>query len=110
MADSLEKAMSARIENLELSIRTYNCLKREECVYVGDILSHEPSYLRMMPNYGKKSHRELTDVLSSMGLCFGLDVSYWKNHIRPTLQESPDCRQPAHLGKSGGQSEPDQGL
>ena len=66
-----------RVEELELSVRSMNCLKNDNIIYIGDLVQKtEPEMLRT-PNFGRKSLNEIKEVLTSMGLHLGMDVSEW---------------------------------
>jgi DNA-directed RNA polymerase subunit alpha len=65
------------IEELELSVRSYNCLKNENIVYVGDLVTKTESDMLKTANFGKKSLNELKDILRSMGFVFGMKLVNW---------------------------------
>lgn len=66
-----------KVEELELSVRSANCLKNDNIVYIGDLVQKTESEMLKTPNFGRKSLNEIKDVLSSMGLRFGMDVQGW---------------------------------
>ena len=62
---------------MELSVRSANCLKNDNIVYIGDLVQRsEPEMLRT-PNFGRKSLNEIREVLKVMGLELGMDVENW---------------------------------
>lgn len=63
-----------RIDDLELSVRSQNCLKNENIVYIGDLVTKAESKMLQTPNFGKKSLNELKEVLGMMNLRFGMEV------------------------------------
>jgi len=65
------------IDELELSVRSYNCLKNENIVYVGDLVIKTESEMLKTSNFGRKSLNELKENLKSMGLGFGHKLSNW---------------------------------
>ncbi len=66
-----------KVEELELSVRSANCLKNDNITYIGDlVIKSEPDMLRT-PNFGRKSLNEIKEVLSTMGLHLGMDVPEW---------------------------------
>jgi DNA-directed RNA polymerase subunit alpha len=65
------------IEELELSVRSYNCLKNENIIYVGDLVSKTEAEMLKTANFGRKSLNELKDNLKSMGLGFGMKLTNW---------------------------------
>ena len=66
-----------RIEELELSVRSMNCLKNENIIYVGDLVQFSEDDMMKTPNFGKKSLDEIKQVLRSMNLYLGMNVPYW---------------------------------
>lgn len=66
-----------KVDELELSVRSANCLKNDNVVYIGDLVLKTESEMLKTPNFGRKSLNEIKDVLSSMGLRFGMDVPEW---------------------------------
>jgi DNA-directed RNA polymerase subunit alpha len=66
-----------KVDELELSVRSANCLKNDNIVYIGDLVQKsEPEMLRT-PNFGRKSLNEIKEVLGTMGLSLGMDVMNW---------------------------------
>lgn len=63
-----------KIDDLELSVRSQNCLKNENIVYIGDLVTKTESKMLQTPNFGKKSLNELKDVLAVMNLKFGMEI------------------------------------
>lgn len=69
--------MLKKVDELELSVRSANCLKNDNIVYIGDLVLKTESEMLKTPNFGRKSLNEIKDVLSTMGLRFGMDVPEW---------------------------------
>jgi DNA-directed RNA polymerase subunit alpha len=65
------------IDELELSVRSYNCLKNENIIYVGDLVSKTEAEMLKTANFGRKSLNELKDNLKNMGLVFGMKILEW---------------------------------
>lgn len=66
-----------RVEELELSVRSMNCLKNDNIIYIGDLVQKtEPEMLRT-PNFGRKSLNEIKEVLSTMSLFLGMEIPNW---------------------------------
>ena len=66
-----------KVDELELSVRSMNCLKNDNIVYIGDLVQKtEPEMLRT-PNFGRKSLNEIKEVLSSMSLYLGMEIPNW---------------------------------
>ncbi len=66
-----------KVEELELSVRSANCLKNDNIVYIGDLVQKTEAEMLRTPNFGRKSLNEIKEVLSSMGLHLGMDVEEW---------------------------------
>ena len=66
-----------KVEELELSVRSANCLKNDNIVYIGDLVQKTESEMLKTPNFGRKSLNEIKEVLGSMNLRFGMDVAGW---------------------------------
>lgn len=71
------KNLLKTIEELELSVRSYNCLKNENIIYVGDLVSKTEIEMLKTANFGRKSLNELRDNLKTMGLSFGMKLTNW---------------------------------
>ena len=66
-----------RVEELELSVRSMNCLKNDNIIYIGDLVQKtEPEMLRT-PNFGRKSLNEIKEVLNTMSLYLGMEIPNW---------------------------------
>jgi len=72
-----DKNLLRKVEELELSVRSQNCLKNEGIVYIGDLVTKSESDMLRTPNFGRKSLHEIKEVLASMGLKFGMEVQGW---------------------------------
>lgn len=66
-----------RVEDLELSVRSHNCLKNDNITYIGDLVIKTEGEMLKTPNFGRKSLNEIKDLLVSMGLKFGMEVEGW---------------------------------
>ena len=65
------------VEDLELTVRSANCLKAESIIYIGDLVQRTEVELLKTPNLGKKSLNEIKDVLAQRNLSLGMRVAYW---------------------------------
>ena len=65
------------VEDLELTVRSANCLKAESIIYIGDLVQRTEVELLKTPNLGKKSLNELKDVLAQRNLSLGMRVANW---------------------------------
>jgi DNA-directed RNA polymerase subunit alpha len=66
-----------KVDELELSVRSANCLKNDNIVYIGDLVQKTESEMLKTPNFGRKSLNEIKEVLANMGLKFGMEVPDW---------------------------------
>ena len=65
------------VDDLELTVRSANCLKAEAIQYIGDLVQRTEVELLKTPNLGKKSLTEIKDVLASRGLSLGMRLENW---------------------------------
>ncbi len=66
-----------KVDELELSVRSANCLKNDNIVYIGDLIQKTEAEMLRTPNFGRKSLNEIKEVLSGMSLHLGMDVDDW---------------------------------
>ena len=66
-----------KVEELELSVRSANCLKNDNIVYIGDLVQKSESEMLRTPNFGRKSLNEIKEVLQQMDLGLGISVVDW---------------------------------
>ena len=66
-----------KVDELELSVRSANCLKNDNIVYIGDLIQKTEAEMLRTPNFGRKSLNEIKEVLSNMGLHLGMEISDW---------------------------------
>jgi DNA-directed RNA polymerase subunit alpha len=66
-----------KVDELELSVRSANCLKNDNIVYIGDLIQKTEAEMLRTPNFGRKSLNEIKEVLAQMGLHLGMEVSGW---------------------------------
>ena len=66
-----------KVEELELSVRSMNCLKNDNIIYIGDLVQHTEAAMLRTPNFGRKSLNEIKEVLAQMGLHLGMEVPNW---------------------------------
>ena len=71
------KNLLRKVDELELSVRSANCLKNDNIVYIGDLVQKSEAEMLRTPNFGRKSLNEIKEVLSQMGLHLGMDISNW---------------------------------
>lgn len=66
-----------KVDELELSVRSANCLKNDNIVYIGDLVQKSENDMLRTPNFGRKSLNEIKEVLANMGLHLGMQVEGW---------------------------------
>ena len=66
-----------KVDELELSVRSANCLKNDNIIYIGDLVQKSEQEMLRTPNFGRKSLNEIKEVLSTMGLHLGMEVTEW---------------------------------
>jgi DNA-directed RNA polymerase subunit alpha len=70
-------ALLKKVDELELSVRSANCLKNDNITYIGDLIQKSEAEMLRTPNFGRKSLNEIKEVLAQMGLHLGMEVSGW---------------------------------
>jgi DNA-directed RNA polymerase subunit alpha len=71
------KNLLRRVEELELSVRSANCLKNDNIIYIGDLVQKSEGEMLRTPNFGRKSLNEIKHVLEQMDLHLGIDIPNW---------------------------------
>ena len=66
-----------KVDELELSVRSMNCLKNDNIVYIGDLVQKTEAEMLRTPNFGRKSLNEIEEVLNSMSLYLGMEIPNW---------------------------------
>jgi DNA-directed RNA polymerase subunit alpha len=74
----MRQLLKTKLNDLDLSVRALNCLKSADIDTLGDLVTFNKNDLLKFRNFGKKSLTELEDLLTSMGLMFGMDISKYK--------------------------------
>jgi DNA-directed RNA polymerase subunit alpha len=75
--DKIDPILLRPVDDLELTVRSANCLKAENIYYIGDLIQRTEVELLKTPNLGKKSLTEIKDVLASKGLSLGMVLESW---------------------------------
>ncbi len=75
--DEVDPILLRPVDDLELTVRSANCLKAENIYYIGDLIQRTEVELLKTPNLGKKSLTEIKDVLASRGLSLGMRLENW---------------------------------
>ena len=74
---SFNSNLLKKVEELELSVRSANCLKNDNIIYIGDLVQKSESEMLRTPNFGRKSLNEIKEVLTQMELNLGMSVPDW---------------------------------
>ncbi len=74
---SINRYLLKKVDELELSVRSANCLKNDNIIYIGDLVQKTESEMLRTPNFGRKSLNEIKEVLSQMGLRLGMEIPGW---------------------------------
>ena len=75
--NQLNRYLLKKVDELELSVRSANCLKNDNIIYIGDLVQKTEAEMLRTPNFGRKSLNEIKEVLSSMGLRLGMEIPGW---------------------------------
>lgn len=84
--DNFHEALSKRVEELELSVRSANCLQNADIKYIGELVQKTELEMLKTKNFGRKSLNEIKEILQEMGLGLGLKIEGWempKDEIAP---------------------------
>ena len=71
------KNLLRKVDELELSVRSANCLKNDNIIYIGDLVQKSEADMLRTPNFGRKSLNEIKEVLGHMGLNLGMEILNW---------------------------------
>ena len=74
---ALNRYLLKKVDELELSVRSANCLKNDNIIYIGDLVQKSESEMLRTPNFGRKSLNEIKEVLQAMGLHLGMAIPGW---------------------------------
>jgi len=80
--ERLMDQLSRSVDELELSVRSYNCLKNADIKTIGDLVTRTEGEMLKTKNFGRKSLNEIKDILAEMGLSLGMDVDVRKIKAR----------------------------
>ena len=86
---SVDPILLRPVDELELTVRSANCLKAENIYYIGDLIQRTETELLKTPNLGRKSLNEIKEVLASRGLTLGMKLENWP----PAGLEQPESEQ-----------------
>ena len=90
MEIKFNKNLLRKVEELELSVRSANCLRNDNIIYIGDLVQKSENDMLRTPNFGRKSLNEIREILMQMGLNLGMDVPEWPPENIEELSKSID--------------------
>jgi DNA-directed RNA polymerase subunit alpha len=76
-APQIDPVLLRPVDDLELTVRSANCLKAENIYYIGDLIQRTENELLKTPNLGRKSLNEIKEVLAARGLTLGMKLENW---------------------------------
>ncbi len=82
--------MFKKVDELEISVRSANCLKNDNVTYIGELVQKNVPEMLRTPNFGRKSLNEIREVLKSIGLDFGMEVPAWPQFNPMMLKKVDD--------------------
>jgi DNA-directed RNA polymerase subunit alpha len=91
---AIDPILLRSVDDLELTVRSANCLKAEQIFYIGDLIQRTEVELLKTPNLGKKSLTEIKDVLASRALSLGMRLENWPP---PSLKEAKEEKESVSL-------------
>ncbi len=74
---TFNKNLLRKVDELELSVRSANCLKNDNIIYIGDLVQKTEQEMLRTPNFGRKSLNEIKEVLTTMDLHLGMEIPNW---------------------------------
>jgi DNA-directed RNA polymerase subunit alpha len=85
--DSAQEHMNKSVDELELSVRSYNCLKNANIRTIGELVTKSEGEMLKTKNFGRKSLNEIKEILTAMGLTLGMRVDEHGRPVAPPAQE-----------------------
>ena len=73
--------LNRSVEELELSVRSYNCLKNADIKLIGDLVTRTEAEMLKTKNFGRKSLKEIKEILADMGLSLGMQIDHWSQML-----------------------------
>ncbi len=97
--DRMSEVLNRSVEELELSVRSYNCLKNANIQTIGELIQKTESEMLRTKNFGRKSLNEIKDILTGMGLSLGMKIDAQGRLIPPAGTPSPAETLPEYEGE-----------
>ena len=88
--EKINENLVRSVDELELSVRSANCLKNADIRYIGELVQRSEGEMLKTKNFGRKSLNEIKDILVDMGLEFGMNLKDWPPEDLPEIPETPD--------------------
>jgi DNA-directed RNA polymerase subunit alpha len=85
--DAVVEHLNKSVDELELSVRSYNCLKNANIRTIGELVTKSEAEMLKTKNFGRKSLNEIKEILSSMGLGLGMKLDEHGKPVMPTSAE-----------------------
>ncbi len=98
--EKMNENLMRSVDELELSVRSANCLKNANIRYIGDLVQKTEAEMLKTKNFGRKSLNEIKEILADMGLSFGMKLENWPPPDLPEIPETPDYLEGAAEKKS----------
>ncbi len=89
------------MEELELSVRSYNCLKNANIQTIGELVQKTEAEMLKTKNFGRKSLNEIKEILASMGLSLGMKIDEQGNAVPGPTSQMPSAGVAAPIGEEG---------
>ena len=93
-AERLNENLNRSVEELDLSVRSYNCLKNAQIQTIGDLVTRSEADMLKTKNFGRKSLNEIKEILSQMGLCLGMKIDEQGRLVPPPGTALPGAAGP----------------
>jgi len=106
VTDQTTELLSRSVEELELSVRSYNCLKNANIQTLGDLVQKSEAEMLRTKNFGRKSLNEIKEILSGMGLSFGMKVDPQGRLLLPSGQPTTPLSLPVQRPQDEDEEEP----
>src|SRR5262249_19787476 len=84
--DKMNEVLNRSVEELELSVRSYNCLKNANIQTIGELVQKTEAEMLRTKNFGRKSLNEIKEILANMGLSLGMRIDAHGRLVAPPIQ------------------------
>jgi DNA-directed RNA polymerase subunit alpha len=84
--DKINEVLNRSVEELELSVRSYNCLKNANIQSIGELVQKTEAEMLRTKNFGRKSLNEIKEILANMGLSLGMRIDQHGRLVAPPPQ------------------------